>query len=63
MAHIASAPRGIVFRPDLLIVVALTGILGFTLGQSWPAATSTTAETALSPEDWHGNVRRSTWPD
>ncbi|WP_170428923.1 hypothetical protein [Ruegeria arenilitoris] len=62
MSHTASAPRGVVFRFDLLIVIALTGVLGFTLGQTWPTA-STTAEVTIPSEDWHGNVRRSTWPD
>ncbi|MFY2824757.1 hypothetical protein [Ruegeria sp. MALMAid1280] len=62
MSHTVSAPRGVVFRPDLLIVIALTGVLGFTLGQIWPTA-SATPEITIPSEDWHGNVRRSTWPD
>lgn len=63
MAHTASAPRGVVIRPDLLIIIALTGILGFSVGQNWPQAASVTTEAAIPQEDWHGNVRRSTWPD
>ena len=63
MAHTASAPRGVVFRPDLLVVIALTGVLGFTLGQSVKPMTSTSVEAAIPSEDWHGNVRRSVWPD
>ncbi|WP_170505504.1 MULTISPECIES: hypothetical protein [Ruegeria] len=63
MAHTASAPRGVVIRPDLLIIIALTGILGFSVGQNWPQAGSATIEAAIPSEDWHGNVRRSTWPD
>ncbi|CUJ89392.1 hypothetical protein RUE5091_00865 [Ruegeria denitrificans] len=63
MAHTASAPRGVVVRPVLLIIIALTGILGFSLGQNWPPAASTTTEAAIPSEDWHGNVRRSTWSD
>ncbi|WP_170349091.1 MULTISPECIES: hypothetical protein [Ruegeria] len=63
MAHTASAPRGVVIRPDLLIIIALTGILGFSVGQNWPQAAPSTTEAAIPHEDWHGNVRRSTWPD
>ncbi len=63
MAHTASAPRGVGFRTDLLIIIALTGVLGFALGQNWPVAASTSVEAAIPSEDWHGNVRRSTWPD
>ena len=59
MSHIASAPRGVVFRPDLLIIIALAAGLGFTLGQSWPSAT--TPEITIPGEDWHGNVRASNW--
>ncbi len=64
MAHIATAPRGVVFRPDLLIVIALTGAIGFALGQQWQQAAPTTAEASqIVSEDWHGNVRRSNWPN
>ena len=63
MSDTASAPRGVVFRPDLLIIIALTGVLGFALGHEWKMAAPTEIEAAIPSEDWHGNVRRSTWPD
>ncbi|MBO9444663.1 hypothetical protein [Ruegeria sp. R14_0] len=64
MAHTVSEPRGVILRPDVLIAIALTGMIGFSLGQNWPHISSGTAETAAPiSEDWHGNVRRSHWPD
>ncbi|WP_377186884.1 hypothetical protein [Ruegeria meonggei] len=62
MAHIATAPRGIIFRPDILAAIALAGVLGFTFGQNWSSPTSSNvAASAPLSEDWHGNVRRSHW--
>ena len=64
MAQLASIPRGAAFRPDILIVIALTGVIGFSLGQHWPEAASTGVEAGQAlTEDWHGNVRRSHWPN
>ncbi|WP_170414394.1 hypothetical protein [Ruegeria atlantica] len=62
MAHIATDPRGVALRPDILVVVVLTGVIGFVLGQTLPPVASTKAQVADSAaEDWHGNVRRSHW--
>lgn len=62
MAHTASDPRGVVLRPDILAVIALTGVIGFAIGQSIPSVTYTEAQvTEPVSEDWHGNVRRSYW--
>ncbi|MDX1744168.1 MAG: hypothetical protein R3186_11330 [Ruegeria sp.] len=63
MALTASAPHRAVFIPGLIIVLALTGVLGFALGQNWSPDAPTKTEAAIPSEDWHGNVRRSTWPD
>ncbi len=64
MAYTDCTPRGSAFvRPDLLVIIALSGVLGFSLGQSWPQTTPSAFEAAIPTEDWHGNVRRSTWPD
>ncbi|WP_170788833.1 hypothetical protein [Ruegeria lacuscaerulensis] len=60
MAHISCAPRSTALRPDLLIILALTALLSFAAGHNWPEAAPVAAQTA---EDWHGNVKRSTWPD
>ncbi|WP_170468606.1 hypothetical protein [Ruegeria arenilitoris] len=64
MAHTVSEPRGVMLRPDVLIAIALTGVIGFSIGQNWPLASSGTTEIAAPvSEDWHGNVRRSHWPN
>ncbi|MCA0927424.1 hypothetical protein [Ruegeria profundi] len=63
MALTASSSQNAVIHPGLLIVIALTGVLGFALGQNWNPNTPANAEAAIPSEDWHGNVRRSTWPD
>lgn len=63
MTHTACAARQPNLRADLLILIALSGVLGFSLGQNWERATSTSVEAAFPSEDWHGNVRRSIWPD
>ncbi|MBO9410357.1 MULTISPECIES: hypothetical protein [unclassified Ruegeria] len=60
MAHVTSAPRGATLRPDILIVIALAGVIGFSAGQNWP---NTHSASVVMAEDWHGNVKRSTWPD
>lgn len=62
MAHSVSEPRGVILRPDIVIVIVLAGVIGFSLGQNWPLVSSDTMETAAPvTEDWHGNVRRSYW--
>ena len=63
MTHTLCTPRRPNLRADLLILIMLSGVLGFSLGQNWERATPTSVEAALPSEDWHGNVRRSTWPD
>ncbi|KUJ82148.1 hypothetical protein [Ruegeria profundi] len=63
MALTASSSQKAVIHPGLLIVIALTGVLGFTLGQNWKPDSPAITEAAIPSEDWHGNVRRSTWPD
>ncbi len=45
--------------PAFLLAVAL----GFTAGQTWPQDTPQAEVQRPVPEDWHGNVRRSHWPD
>lgn len=63
MAYTECTPHGAIVRPGLLVTIALSGVLGFALGQSWPQSVPTALESAIPSEDWHGNVRRSTWPD
>jgi hypothetical protein len=47
-----------------MIAILVAGALGFALGQAWPVADSnTTSQTSVDIEDWHGNVRRSNWPN
>ncbi|MEX0308233.1 MAG: hypothetical protein AB3N12_12690 [Ruegeria sp.] len=64
MAHTTSAPLSPTFRPEVLFTVLLTGAIGFALGQSWPLTDmpQDTSNVVVS-EDWHGNVRRSHWPN
>lgn len=60
MAHVISAPRTSSIRPELVLAVALAGLIGFAIGQAeltGPAVGA--APTGL--EDWHGNVMRSGW--
>ncbi|KIC43094.1 hypothetical protein RA27_07235 [Ruegeria sp. ANG-R] len=64
MAHTTSAPLSPTLHPGVLLVILLTGAIGFALGQSWPLTTSPLdTPTIVAPEDWHGNVRRSYWPN
>ena len=63
MAHIASAPRNAAFHPGILAIIAVTGVLGFTLGHNWPSVPVGTEIGVPLEEDWHGNVRRSHWPN
>ncbi|NVO55659.1 hypothetical protein HW561_07645 [Rhodobacteraceae bacterium B1Z28] len=64
MAHTASPPQVPEARIGTLVAIVLTGVLGFALGQSWPA-TDVTGRSQVNSEieDWHGNVRRSTWSE
>ncbi|CAD0185232.1 hypothetical protein RUESEDTHA_02118 [Ruegeria sp. THAF57] len=57
MAHIITAPRGFAPRPDILIAIILTGIIGFAAGQ-YSSQPSVTPSVGAEIEDWHGNVRR-----
>ncbi|WP_298936123.1 hypothetical protein [uncultured Ruegeria sp.] len=64
MTHTALAPQASRMRLGTLIAILMTGALGFALGQAWPVADSnTTSQTSVDIEDWHGNVRRSNWPN
>jgi len=64
MSHTANTPQAVVFRPDILIVIALTGVAGFAFGQHWPLTVPASTEASqIVSEDWHGNVRRSDWPN
>ena len=61
MAHTTSAQSGLVFRPDLLLIIVLAGVVGFALGQNWSIPDPTTTNTAIPHENWHGNVKSSHW--
>ncbi|WP_171122155.1 MULTISPECIES: hypothetical protein [unclassified Ruegeria] len=61
MAHIITASRGFAPRPDILIAIVLTGIIGFAAGQ-YSSQPLVTPSVGTEVEDWHGNVRRSNWP-
>ncbi|SDW26928.1 hypothetical protein SAMN05444358_101365 [Ruegeria halocynthiae] len=64
MAHISSAPLSPKIRPGVLFAILLTGAIGFALGQNWPLGNiPRDTLTVTVPEDWHGNVRRSNWPN
>ncbi|WP_081894633.1 hypothetical protein [Ruegeria halocynthiae] len=62
MAHLTSAPRIAIIRPEFLAAILLTGVIGFALGQNWPSQGVTPPDASVAAsEDWHGNVRRSHW--
>ncbi|WP_162946811.1 hypothetical protein [Ruegeria sp. EL01] len=62
MTHTALTPQASGIRLGTLIIVTMTGILGFALGQAWPTADiGATGQISSEIEDWHGNVRRSNW--
>ena len=64
MTHTALAPQASRMRLGTLIAILMTGALGFALGQAWPVADfDTRGQISADIEDWHGNVRRSNWPD
>ncbi|SMO35424.1 hypothetical protein [Ruegeria faecimaris] len=60
MVHLTSQPHGTNLRVDLLIAIAVTAVISFAAGQNWTQPTSF-ASTEI--EDWHGNVKRSNWPN
>lgn len=64
MAHTVSSPEVSSAYAGTLIAAILACALGFALGQAW-SDTSYTSQSQIESdvEDWHGNVRRSTWPD
>ncbi len=64
MAHTTSNPAVPELRLGTLLVIVLIGATGFALGRAWPEA-GAVPQVQSSPEieDWHGNVRRSTWPE
>ncbi|WP_298847568.1 hypothetical protein [uncultured Ruegeria sp.] len=50
--------------PRSALAIVLAGLLGFALGQSWPTHYGGIQDQIRpSAEDWHGNVRRSYWPE
>ena len=60
MTHVVYAPRTPSIRPDLVLAVALAGLIGFAIGQAeFSGLAVGAAPTGL--EDWHGNVMRSGW--
>ncbi|MEM6656566.1 MAG: hypothetical protein AAF625_00620 [Pseudomonadota bacterium] len=64
MADIVSTTNTLQPRSTLLFAIIIASVAGFALGQAWPANQDfTTVQTAIPGEDWHGNVKRSTWPN
>lgn len=64
MSHAELSTRTREMRPLLVIALLLAGLSGFVIGQAWPANLSGPQEQVRPAiEDWHGNVRRSYWPE
>lgn len=63
MTHSAITPTPVLSRPGPLFALALALAVGFALGQVWPEPQDGISAVAPLQEDWHGNVKRSTWPD
>ncbi|MES0860855.1 hypothetical protein ABLN87_00695 [Ruegeria sp. SCPT10] len=64
MVDIAAKPNAPWVGMERLVALILAVVLGFALGQSLPLSENERSGTISQPvEDWHGNVRRSTWPD
>ncbi|MEX0279197.1 MAG: hypothetical protein AB3N19_16880 [Ruegeria sp.] len=64
MALSTPVSHGPEVRLNSIIAIVLVGAIGFFLGQNWQdltAPASTGAEAQI--EDWHGNVKRSYWPN
>ncbi|WP_171099789.1 hypothetical protein [Ruegeria sp. HKCCD7255] len=60
MAHAPCVPHKPIIQQSLVFAVFLTGAAGFALGQNWPLDMAS-QDAAATQEDWHGNVRRSSW--
>ncbi len=64
MVDITAKPNAPWVGMERLVALILAVVLGFALGQSLPLSENGHSDTISPPvEDWHGNVRRSTWPD
>ncbi len=64
MTHAPCVEHAPTLRPAVLIAALLTGVTVFLLGQYWSGAGISLDTPSVSvTEDWHGNVKRSNWPD
>ncbi|WP_171234519.1 hypothetical protein [Ruegeria sp. HKCCA6837] len=64
MSHAEFTARPPETRPLWVIALLLAGLIGFAIGQSWPAnLTGPQVQDEPVLEDWHGNVRRSHWSE
>lgn len=63
MTSVTPATHPAPLHPGFLLALLFAVAVGFAVGQYWSPSHASSVSVLIGPEDWHGNVRRSNWPD